>query len=563
MRLRFLQRLFILGVLLPSSPAAAQVVRGVTIEGASRIPQSGVLVELLRWEAGDSAGVSVAATLSDAGGRFALRAGAAGRFILTAKRIGVRRYRSSPFDLAAGETIVRDVAVNAVAHTLPEIVVTGLRSCDAKEIPERVAALWEDARAALFATQLSLRDSLFTAHVTRYVREIEPRSRRILNEYRSEVTGVVSRPFRSSDPESLSAGGYVQAHADGTSTYQGPDAEVLLSKSFLRDHCFREARDRNRAGLVGLAFQPVRDASVADVLGTLWLDAKSSELQFVEFGYNRIPEGASRSQVGGEVHFARLSSGAWIVRRWFIRLPVTARGAPPISTEPGGSSWVLIRPTTLLLREEGGDVAADDLVPLPSATLRGTVSDSMRQPFAGARVRIAGTRLAAETSANGAFVIDSVPVGERLLVVEAAGYDSLGLSAIDARVTVRAGENKAVGLRALDTRALYSRLCVGRRATKYFGALRVLLRGESGTSFVTGLPLSVQWWSPTRTGGDSTLRSLDLRSDSRGSVVVCEVPSGTPIRIVIARPGGGSLPVLATEVPSAGVRGVMITVPHS
>jgi hypothetical protein len=45
-----------------------------------------------------------------------------------------------------------------------------------------VASLWDEARTALAATQISLRDRLFHGRVNRYVRELDPRSRHVLSE---------------------------------------------------------------------------------------------------------------------------------------------------------------------------------------------------------------------------------------------------------------------------------------------------------------------------------------------------------------------------------------------
>jgi hypothetical protein len=338
--------------------AQGQVVRGVASEaGADGRPLAGVLIELVRLSATSADSGIASAALSDASGAFAVRATRAGRFVLSAKRIGVRRFRSSPVDLGPGETVVRNVVLDPVSYTLPEIVVTGLVSCDSGHSTETLAALWDEARTALFATQLSLRDSLFTARVTRYLRELEPRSKRVLNEYRSEARGVVVRPFAAMDPDSVAARGYVHDHRDGSTTYHGLDAEILLSDGFVRSHCFHPvAGRRDMRGLVGLGFRPLGDSSVVNVRGTLWLAERTSELRLVEFGYVGPFGQVQAPDVVGQLHFERLPSGAWILQRWFLRLPGSARSSMPLGTDPSGGSWVLVRPEKLVLREEGGSV---------------------------------------------------------------------------------------------------------------------------------------------------------------------------------------------------------------
>lgn len=353
-----------LALVLAAQVSDAQLVRGTVRERASNEGLSGAVIELL-GQAPSGTEVQVAAVLSDDRGNYALQAPAPGRFVLAVKRIGVRRFRSEPFAVREGETVVRDVTVDAFLFTLPAVLVSATTACSADPREgARVAALWDEARTALLATQLSLRDRLFRARVTHYVRELDPRSRRVISETRSQANGVVAQPFAAVPPETLSARGYWIPRRDGGVTYSGPNAEVLLSETFLADHCFSAAQPRrNRRGLVGLGFAPSAGRRVPDVAGTLWLDEKSFELRFVEFTYSQVQPGADSAALGGELHFARLSSGAWIVRRWFLRIPANARVTTPVVAEETTSPWVLVRPFAQGLREEGGDVAAEVLRP--------------------------------------------------------------------------------------------------------------------------------------------------------------------------------------------------------
>lgn len=337
----------------------AQVVRGNVTERNSGLPLAGVLIEL---RVGDANGARVATALTSTEGRYAVQASRADRYVVLAKRIGVKRYVSPPFDLGPGESAVRDLQLDPIAYALPEVVVTGFATCDDRSgDPARLAALWEEVRTALVATQVSLRDQLYRAQVTRFVREIDPRSRRVVGETRSDVSGVMTRPFVSVDPESLSAHGYRVSRPDSGTMYYGLDADVLLSDAFHRDHCFHAQRGgRDRRGQVGLGFRPLESRTVPDVIGTIWIDERSFELRSVEFGYSRAAGGIDSSGVGGEVLFSRLPGGAWIIRRWVIRLPMTARPTAPVTTLVTPAPWVLVRPTTLRWREEGGEVAAEE-----------------------------------------------------------------------------------------------------------------------------------------------------------------------------------------------------------
>jgi hypothetical protein len=300
--------------------------------------------------------------------------------------------------------------------------------------------------------------------------------------------------------------------------------------------------------------------TLPDIVGTLWLDDRTFELRFVEFNYSRVHLSADSSEIGGAVHFARLPSGAWIIRKWFIRLPVIARPAAPVATDGTSAPWVLVRPTMLRFREEGGEVAAEELLERAAlGVIRGVVRDSANRPMPDVTVRVAGTRLAGRTSANGAFSIDSVPFARHTLVAEAAGYDSLGLAAADAEVEFTPGSDQRPTLRAHNARQLYARLCVNRVAYTGYGALRVLVRSAGGDSLVAGLPVSVSW--PPAEGNNPALanwRFLELQTDDYGQVTVCEVPASRDVTVTVSRPGGGSETPVVLRLASRGVRGVVV-----
>jgi hypothetical protein len=89
-----------------------------------------------------------------------------------------------------------------------------------------------------------------------------------------------------------------------------------------------------------MSFEPESEREVPEVRGTIWLDARTFELRLVEFRYSRLPSPSGNRNIGGEVHFTRLPSGAWIVERWFIRIPRYARsptirssGVPGVAPE--------------------------------------------------------------------------------------------------------------------------------------------------------------------------------------------------------------------------------------
>jgi hypothetical protein len=493
-------------------------------------------------------GAAVISVLSDERGEYAIRAPGAGRYVVSAKRIGARRAASPPFDLASGETRRVDLALDAVLYTLPEVVVSTTAVCLTRPAQaQRVASLWEEARTALTATQISLRDRLFNGRVTRYVRELDPVSLKVLSESRSDMAGVLSSPSATVSADSLSSVGYWWDLPDGTSqVYNAPDTDVLMSAAFLRDHCF-DAVDggRNRRGLVGVAFDPVPARKVPDIRGTLWLDARTFELRYLEFRYTRM-RSADSVNVGGELYFARLPSGAWLVRRWFIRMPQFARyETSPVSTDIH-RPMVLIRPTAYRLIEDGGDVFSEGLRLFDKpAVVTGVVLDSAGAPLAGAAVRLSGTPFATKTDAQGHFRLDSLPAGSHTVAAEHPSYAALGMLVDDEPLRLEEGVTERVTLRGAGTATIHARLCDGKPAVRNRATLRLTMF-NADASPMGFANVWVRWELPREQQtepGSVLFGGVQSRTDTRGVATFCELPAGTPLEIHLLRrddPGSGA-----------------------
>ena len=556
-----------------SSPLASQVVRGIVRETESDRPLVGVLVSLEHAEprSGDSALHSVGrarspsadetsdrvpsardarSVLSNDRGAYELRAARPGRFVVTAKRIGALRFVSSPFTLADGETTSLDITLERVRYELPPVAITAASPC--ASLPNegtRVAALWDEVRTALSASQISVRDRLFRATVTRYARTLDPRTLRVTGEDRSSRAGVSERPFVSIDPDTLSRRGFAWMESDGSLVYHAPDATVLLSDAFLRDHCFALSTGRDSTdGMVGLTFEPVARRTTTDVRGTLWVDARSFELRFVAFRYDRLPVPADHPNAGGEVRFARLPSGAWVVSRWFIRMPqfATQRVA---ELQPMRAAAPAERYVVASYKEEGGDVrVAGAGVPTPFAILDGWVLDSTGiAPLRGGSARLAGTRYAAPVGADGRFTLDSLSEGKFTLVIEHEGYRALGVSAAEQDLSIERPGRSQTLLRALGTPQLMGVLCGTDSLGDDRAALRAHVSGneadltDSGgaTSSVMGdtkgvLMVQVSWSEYSGTAAMPTRevrRSAEAVLDSRGAALFCDLPARTSLHI--------------------------------
>ena len=60
----------------------------------------------------------------------------------------------------------------------------------------------------------------------------------------------------------------------------------------------------------------------ADIRGVLWLDRASAELRRLDFAYTRVPKWAHGRDAFGQLGFAPLPGGGWIVQRWVLRVPI-------------------------------------------------------------------------------------------------------------------------------------------------------------------------------------------------------------------------------------------------
>jgi hypothetical protein len=540
-RLRSLLSISLLCCAAVSAVADAQLVRGRVTDQTSGAAVPGVLVSLLP----DASTAPATSVLSNARGEYAIRAPSAGRYRIDAKRIGVQRFVSDPFELGMGESKVIDVALEAV-HRLPEVRVVDSDMCVTNERQRaQVASLWEEARTVLKAAQISLRDRLFEGHLTRYSRGLQPRTLRVLEESWAEQKGLMDRPFMSLNSDTLSRVGYRRTIGE-FEYYYAPDADVLLSRAFSLDHCYHVVEgSRDRRGLIGIGFEPVPRRVMPDVRGTIWLDERTFELRLVEFRYTGLESFEGSDRVGGEVHFGKLNSGAWVASRWFMRFPQWARPVSPVETYTRIPS-VLVRPTMHRLVEEGGMVFTAGLkLFLRPASVSGTVSDSLGRPFAGVTLRLGGTPFATQSNASGDFKLDSLPAGRFTVIAEHSSYTQAGSYVGQESVELREGAATPLTIRAGNTTDLLERLCEGKLPRKDNGALRILVVDSVTSRPLPSLRVWLRWAGhfvgtmerpqtlmPTEVGGAESL------TDAGGAVTFCDLPADMRLVFSAVRPDG-------------------------
>ncbi len=333
---------------LSATSVTAQVVRGTVRDSLTGAPVRDALVLLL----GDDGRARARALSLDAGG-YALVAPAPGRYSIRTKRIGYRAVQSHPFGVAQGEVRVHDILAPTIRVSLPSVTVHAQRHCVVRPGDGAPAFhLWEEVRTALYQTQLAQRGDLFQTTARRWTRELDTLARFVHADSSWMLSGMAQRPFVALPADHLERVGFIERKGRDTWYFYAPDADVLLSEAFLRNHCFRVTDGED--GLIGLAFEPARKRRVADVKGVLWLDPETAELRHLEFTYTKMPWGVATSRVGGRVEFEQLASGVWIVRRWYVRAP--RMGVERTYFRMGGSLQFRSRERFVSIIEHGGEV---------------------------------------------------------------------------------------------------------------------------------------------------------------------------------------------------------------
>jgi len=351
MRAALVRMLALTLVALTARGARAQVIRGDVADGATQAPLYGTLVVVI-----DSAGARIAGAITNDSGRFAIRLPRAGHYRLRAERIGYVSGAFIPFDVGEGETVVQHLtAATAVAVLPTDTVVAGNRCVVRPTEGRQTAALWEEARKVLYASEITGQDQMVWSIRKRWFRSLDGLSLAIRRDSTVIDSATFDRPFRTQvTPDDLARYGYGVLNEHGDSALTGPDADVLLSDAFARTHCFNVRLDSAKhAGLVGLAFEPSRKVHFPEVTGVLWLDSATARLRFVEFRHTNLFPEVSPLKYGGRMDFDELPGGLWIVRKWYIRLPVVANG--PMGA--GGAEFQYMgSPHVARFHEEGGEV---------------------------------------------------------------------------------------------------------------------------------------------------------------------------------------------------------------
>jgi hypothetical protein len=520
-------------VTLSPVPTAAQQVRGVVTEEGSALPLGGVLVTLVPPE-GDSVH---AATLTDVTGAFRLAA-SPGRWRIRSEQIGYRTTYSPPFLLQSGREAVVDLVVPTEAVPLAGLDVTVGRRCTLEPDDRTgVATVWEAARKALSLSRWGgeVEISRFEADV--WERTLDPASLEVRTERRERRSSTGARPFESASPEELAERGFVQRTDSGT-YYFGLDERVLLSDVFLDGHCFGLESPEPGSSLVGLTFEPLARTNRVDVKGVLWVDEETGELRRLEYSYVNLALDVDTRGLGGRVYFQRLPTGAWISRRWWIRMPVIEETRTRIPVR--GRDVRRVELTGLL--ERGGEVLSvvthdgGRISQLDRPRVQGVVWDSLAaRPLSGAEVFLAGTGYRDVTDEHGHFLIVASQ-GDFQLSFRHPLLDTLGLEPAPRTVAMRPGVVRQARLSVPARETLLAAECSERGPVLVVGTVR-----SRGGRPLAGAEVRLAW-----RGARDRLERRQVRAGARGSFTFCDAPARTTLWARALLLGATSEPVAWT-----------------
>ena len=517
--LTILSSSFLLSGLL-AAPLQSQGVRGHVVDSLTGAAIGKGFVVVL-----DDYGVELGRALTSSTGQFAFNDLAPGQYRLRSERIGYRARETDLFELDSGQTLEYTLVVTSIPVQLAGIDVRGERRCGSLEEAPEFGDLWEEARKALRAASWSADHQRYFYRMHVYRRVMDARRRDVLEETVEVESGAKWVPYVSWATDSLLHHGYV-VQRSGLVTYYGPDANVLLDATFHASHCFRAVRgEKEYAGMLGLAFEPIPDREQSDIAGTVWVDERSSELRNIEYSYTGLSFNDLPSP-GGTISFARMPSGAWIIVRWEIRAPLTT----DLVSLTGHQRQKALAGFRDIGEEviEITDMLGNRIYRPPDVTvLHGTVYDSVRGRILGnERVRVVGTGYQVTTQDDGTFEIPTLLEGEYHLTT--ARMDSLGYSKGNIKVKLVPADTVVASLIIPSLTAVHKELC-GR---------------DDGSNVLVGTLLDPVDAEPVHraqiiatwtTQGSPTEEPRQMRqakrSDRSGRFVLCRLPSHEQIAL--------------------------------
>lgn len=523
---------------------AAQMVTGKVVD-ESDVPIEGALVSLV-----DASGVARSRTLSSREGRYLLprRSVEVGRIVV--ERIGFARHVTDEMRLPATGQTLETIVLSSGAVPIEGIQVeVPTRFCPSNQDDGgRIQQAWSAARTALRTVAVSRDLDPLQFELEYFTRELNSSGKRILGEERQRERISNLTPFRSFPTDSLVETGFIVQDGDSL-FYRAPDVEVLLSPAFLSTHCLGPLEERERS-TVALAFRPVPTRAVPEIEGELLLDRESWELREVRFRYVNAPDLLPSSSAEGQVEFAALPDGRWVVGGWTIRMPLLERQMRPDLWQGPvkvAGYW-----------EEGAFLrsartwAGQALFQRSLGSIVGVLVDSAgASPLSRARIELRETGTMTDADSLGRFEFRELTAGTYGLMVRTPESDSLALPHLERVVEVEAGRTHRVRIQDRSIEERVVELCPPPDTEESSGAaLHVVLRDSVGRPYPPGTAVRITWDRFAASESGSEIRRTTLEqtvvTDSAGVFTICGMPQYMTYRVSV-EPSPGA-PAVAGSV---------------
>jgi hypothetical protein len=510
---------------LSARAATAQEITGTVHDATTSRPVSGAVLIL-----STGAGTTIARTLSDREGRFAFATRGDG-VRLRALHIG---FHPGEVALPATETTAIDVALAPLGSMLDTVQVVATNRCGTSGSAARAAALLEQAREGVLATEVAAEARPADMVRLAYVREFD----RDGNATTQSVRRVKNRSIESFravyTAQQFVQFGFQQDSA-GYLVFFAPDARTIVDPGFAAGYCFHVAHDRSRPLEVGLAFTPAaHPAGLVQIEGTLWADTAKRELRDIDFKYVGLDTQLNRIAPGGHTEFRAMPNGVVLVDAWSLRLPA-------LRQDTISGRYVVTHIVESLGPEEtGGRVVsakwADYTWSAPMGTLDATLRDSAGVPLRGAFARLDDTDYRGRTDSTGALrIANLLPGPYSLSVVESAFADlSLHVSPVMRFEAVADSITRRSVIVPQPLRPAVSAFCPDGLKQGQSSVVIGRFYDADSSSVVAGGGVTASW--PITSGGYTPPGSADsLRvhatTTNDGLFSFCGLPAGTAVTI--------------------------------
>jgi hypothetical protein len=166
-------------------------------------------------------------------------------------------------------------------------------------------------------------------------------------------------------------------------------------------------------------------------------------------------------------------------------------------------------------------------------SVRGTAWDSLAgAPLVGARVWVRGHPGIATTDSAGRFVMDGLPPGRQLIVLDHPSFEEIGITGLGKAVTLDSGRTIEVAIATPSLGTIWHRLCGTSVLGVDSGIVFGTVRDEERDVLLARSMVRAGWQSLYKTGAREVQlqdRAENAWSDSTGTYALCGLATGTTI----------------------------------